>query len=345
MKAVVIVDGDTHELQDVPVPEPVAGEIRIRVEASGICGTDLSIMHGLFPSGAGRPLIMGHEFAGVVDAVGEGVTDFARGDRVAADPNLHCGRCEWCQRNAYNLCVEWEALGITLPGALAEYVCLAARYAVRLPDSVSTSAGALIEPLSCAVHAFNLSNVRRDATMVIYGGGMMGLTSLALARRLGHEVHVVEIHEERRRIAIEMGATEAVETGDQLTRQEFDYVLEATGVPSAVEDAFTKLRTRGTFMQLGVTPADFEMKIRPHDIFQRELRIIGSFSVADSYPDASELILSLAPSLEKLVTHRFRLEQFGEALAAMSSPGALKVHIEPQMSPSFHATNQGEVSP
>lgn len=342
MKAVVIVDGENHEIQDVPLPEPAAGEIRVRVEASGVCGTDLHILHGLYPPGSGRPLIMGHEFAGVVDAVGEAVTDFAKGDRVAADPNVHCGQCEWCRRGAYNLCDEWAALGITRQGALAEYVCVSAEGAVRLPDSVSTTAGALIEPLSCAVHAFNLSDVRPDATMVIFGGGMMGLTCLALARQLGHRVSVVEIHEARRRIALEMGAAEATETGDQLTRQEFDYVVEATGVPDVVEEAFTKLRTRGTFMQVGMTPADFELKIHPHDIFQRELRIVGSFSVADAYPASGRLIESLAPSLEKLVTHRFRLDQFDDALAAMSSPDALKVHVEPHLP--LAATQGGSAS-
>lgn len=342
MKAIVLTTGDKHELLEVPLPEPREDEIRVRVEASGICGTDLHIMHGQFPTGRGRPLTLGHEFAGTVDAVGTQVTDFAPGDRVAADPNVYCRRCHWCARGAYNLCLEWQALGITRDGALAEYVCVPSRNAVRLPGSVSATAGALIEPLSCAIHAFNLSRVRRDATMVIYGGGMMGLTCLVLARQFGHEVSVVEIHEERRRFAAELGAHDVVSSGDQLARGEFDYVLEATGVPAVIEESLTKLGTRGTLMQVGVAPPDFELKINPFDVFQRELRIAGSFSVADAYPEAAEMMNELAPWLERFVTHRYGVDQFDEALAAIARPDALKVHLEP--STSAHTTSLGEVS-
>lgn len=338
MKAVVLTEGARHELLEVPTPDPGPDEIRLRVEASGICGTDLHIMHGQFASGTGRPLIMGHEFAGTVDAVGEDVADFAPGDRVAADPNTYCQQCEWCERGAYNLCLSWGASGITVNGALAEYVCVPARFAVRLPDSVSAVAGALIEPLSCAIHAFDLSDVRDDAATVIFGGGMIGLTCLALARQLGHRVSVVELHEERRQLALELGADEVVASGDELSAAEFDYVIEATGVPVVIEAALTKLGTRGTLMQLGVAPPDFELKIRPQDVFQRELRIIGSFSVANAYAEAAEMMVALAPVLERLVTHRFGLDRFDDALAAMSRPDALKVHLEPHL-------NEGATTP
>lgn len=330
MKAVVLVEGARHELQELPVPAPAAGELRIRVEAAGICGTDLSVMHGTVPFGAARPLVLGHEFAGTVDAVGEGSTRFRVGDRVAADPNPHCGRCEWCLRGAYNLCEEWAAYGFTLPGALAEYLCVAEDLVVELPEGLSAAAGALIEPLSCAIHAFTYSDVARDSRMVIFGGGMMGLTCLALALELGHEVTVVELHEERRRKAVEMGATTVVASAAELTHQ-FDYVLEATGVAVVVEEAFKWVRTRGTYVQLGLPPAGTELTISPLDINQRELRIVGSFSLADAYPAAADMIGSVAPTLERLVTHRFRLDQFDEAVAAMASPGALKVHLEPHL--------------
>jgi 2-desacetyl-2-hydroxyethyl bacteriochlorophyllide A dehydrogenase len=330
VKAVVLVDGARHELQDVPTPQPGRDEIRIRVEASGVCGTDLSIMHGHFPPGRGRPLVLGHEFAGTVDALGDGVSGFAVGDRVAADPNLYCGDCEWCSKGAYNLCEQWAALGITRPGALAEYVVVPARLAVRVPGSLSASAGALIEPLSCAIHAFQYADVKRDATTVIFGGGMMGLTCLALANQLGHQVTVVEIHEARRRLALEMGAATVVESAAELTGR-FDYVMEATGVPAVVQEAFKWVRTRGTYLQLSLPPDDTELTIRPLDINQRELRIVGSFSLADAYPDAADMIESVAPALERLVTHRFRLDQFDEALAAMARPDALKIHLEPHL--------------
>lgn len=340
MRALVLTQGDHYELQDVPVPTPAGNEIRVRVEASGVCGTDLHIMQGLFPAGRGRPLIMGHEFAGVVDAVGSEVVDFAPGDRVSADPNFYCGSCSWCVQGAYNLCGDWEALGITRHGALAEYVCVPAALAVHLPDEVSLTAAALIEPLSCAMHAFDRAGVGGDARTLVIGGGMLGLTSLVLARGMGHEVSVVEPHEFRREMARELGASATVAPAETAAQGEFDYVIEATGVPAAIDTAMSRLATRGTLLQLGVAPPDHRMELNSYDVYKRELRIVGSFSVANQFEPAAGAMETLAPELERLVTHRFALEDFADALTAMASPQAVKIHLNPAAPVAVEASSQ-----
>lgn len=332
MKAIVLTEGESYELLEVPTPEAAEGEIRIKVASAGICGTDLHIMSGEFPAGRGRPLILGHEFAGVVDQVGPGVTGFEPGDRVAADPNLYCRSCPRCSEGAYNMCEHWGALGITTDGALAEYVCVPAFLAVHLPDDLSMRTGAMIEPLSCAMHAFDYAGLTgRSGTgsrALIYGAGMMGLACLSLAAAQRLEVDVVEIHSPRREFARNLGAHTAVGSGEELTHNEYDLVIDATGSPAAITDAITRLAPRGTYLQVGVPPPEFTVDISPYDIYQRELLLIGTFSVADQYVAAARAIADLPSALEGIVTHTFPLERFGDALEAMKTPEAIKVHID-----------------
>lgn len=329
MKALMLNAPHDVQLVDLPVPEPAPDEIRIQVRASGICGTDLHIIEGTFP--AKLPLVLGHEFSGVVDAVGADVEGFAVGDRVASDPNLYDGTCDWCLKGAYNLCESWQAVGITLPGALAEYLCIPARFAVHLPDELSFTAGALIEPLSCAIHGFDMGGITGPGTMLLYGAGMMGVATLVLAVRQGFDVTVVETREPRRTRALGLGATAAVAPGEALPAERYDVVVDATGVLPAVADGMQRLRRRGTFLQLGACPHEAVATYSPYEVFAHEWRIIGSFSVADAYVPAAELMPEVADQMEGLVTHRFRLDQFAEAVAAMADPSAVKIHLDPTL--------------
>jgi threonine dehydrogenase-like Zn-dependent dehydrogenase len=333
VKAVQLGADGTLALRDVPVPDPAAGEIRIRVAAAGICGTDLSVRHGTFDAAGPRPLTLGHEFAGTVDALGADVTGFAVGEAVAADPNRYCGDCDWCRRGAYNLCRRWAASGLTLPGALAEFVCVPARFTVTLPDSVSFAAGAMIEPLSCAVHAFGRGAFGThhtrgvNGTMVIYGAGTMGLACLVLAARAGYTVDVVERHRPRRERALQFGARAAVADGSELPDGAYTCVIEATGAPAAIADALGRIATRGTLLQVGAAPIDHEAALHPYDVFRREITIVGSFSVADAYPETARSMTTLAATMERFVTHRFPLEAFSDAFEAMRDPAAHKIQF------------------
>lgn len=329
MRAVELTGPGQHHLVELPDPTPGPDEIVIDVESSGVCGTDLRIVQGDYGH-ISFPLVIGHEFGGHVSAVGERVTGFAPGDLVGADPNAYCGQCEWCRRRAYNLCEHWAAVGITRTGALAEKVAVSAALAVRLPDVLDAETAALIEPLSCVLHAMERGQVEGDRTMLVYGAGAIGLMALVTARARGLAVCVVEPHERRQARALDLGAVAS--SGDVAglgTGEQFDYVLDASGALPAISDGLGRLRKRGTFIQMGVAPTAAVLPYSPYDLYEKEWRIIGSNSVADCYQLAAETMPSIVDDMRSLITHRVSLEDFDEAVAAMASPDAIKVHLRP----------------
>src|SRR5438552_1133470 len=179
MRAVIIDKPGSVRVGNVPDPAPEPHELIIRVGACGICGTDLHIAEGEFPP-TPYPIVPGHEFAGSVVALGPGA-DGRIGDTVAVDPSLFCGACHFCAIGRANLCERWGAIGDTVDGAMAEYVAVPAANCYRLPETVSTTHGALVEPLSCAVHAFDVLPRALGAHYLLYGAGTMGLLMSQLA--------------------------------------------------------------------------------------------------------------------------------------------------------------------
>ncbi|MDR1118932.1 MAG: alcohol dehydrogenase catalytic domain-containing protein [Bifidobacteriaceae bacterium] len=320
--------GADQGLVELPRPAPGPDEILIRVEASGLCGTDLRILAGDYGHAA-PPLVIGHEFAGTVEQAGPGVTGFAPSDRVAADPNIYCLRCEWCGRRAYNLCQSISAVGITRMGAMAEFVAVPARLAVRLPAEIEPSLAALIEPLACVLHGVERGGVEAGRSLAVYGAGAIGLMAVVVATQLGAVATVVEPHALRRGRALAAGAVEAVAA--LADGREFDYVLDASGAPAAVADGLTRLRKRGTLIQMGVPPSAFAPAFSPYQLYEREWRLIGSNSVADCYVRAASLMPQIAERLRPLVTHTLPLGETGRAAALMADPAALKVQVDPRL--------------
>lgn len=331
MRAVLIPSPGVVELVERPVPTPAPDGLVVAVEASGVCGTDLRILAGDYEH-ARLPLVLGHEFAGRVCAVGRDVRGFAEGDLVAADPNNYCGRCEWCARGAVNLCTSGGAIGITRDGALAEMVAVDARYAVRLPDSLDATAGALVEPLSCVLHGLHRADPVPGARMLVLGAGTIGLMALAVGAARGYRCSVVEPHLSRRSVALGLGAEAAVaEAAELVTGDGFDLVLDASGAPVAVRAGLARLRKRGTYLQMGVAPSALEVVISPYAVYLNEWRIIGSNSVEGCYVEAAELMADLADTLRTLVTHQLPLESAAQAMTLMTTPDALKVHLDPRV--------------
>jgi len=326
MKAWLWRGPDDQGLVDVPVPVPAADEILVEVKASGMCGTDLHILSGGYALAA-PPLIIGHEFAGVVAAVGDDVDGWTIGDHVAADPNIYCLSCEWCKRGAYSLCTTLHAIGIKVPGAMAEYVRVPARLAVHLPADMPFGMGALIEPLSCVVHGFERGDVAPGQSMAIYGAGTVGLMAVVLAASMGVPVSVVEPHAVRRERALALGAEAALDRlPDGAT---FDFVLEASGAPAAIADSLDHLRERGTLIQMGVAPTACTIPFNPYLVFEKEWRIIGSYAVADCYVRAAELMPTLADQMAGLITHTLPLGELDVAARLMATPDAVKVQLIP----------------
>ena len=331
MRAIVLDGRGSVELTEMP--EPIAGpfDVIIAPEAAGICGTDLHVCHGDYPTGK-FPVVPGHEFAGTVISVGSGVSRFKIGDRVCVDPNVACGHCEQCRLGAVNLCHHLVPIGVTSSGACAELVSVPEQVVYSLPEGLDMGSGALIEPLACVLHGFRRSPSMRDKRVLVYGAGSIGLLATAVARAEGAtSIDIIEPSRVRRDAAMEFGATNVFAPGQRTTDRDIDIVIEASGHISAVSDAIKRLAYRGTLLQMGVCSPEDSIHLHPYDLFDRELTLTGSQSLESSYPDAIKKIADLPNLAERMVSHTFPLADFAAALEAARSEGARKVQILPQV--------------
>ena len=327
-----------HEItvRDAPEPEPGPKDILIRVRACGICGTDQHIFDGDF--GGPFPLIGGHEFAGDVVAVGDQIVeDISVGQRVAVNPNVFCGSCFYCQRGQVNHCIRWNAIGVTSDGGFADYV-VAPETNVYPVGSMAYEIAAFIEPISCVVYGLKRLRIPVGANALIYGAGPIGLLMLQLVAHGGAStVAVVDLKAEKLDIAESLGAHEVVvgdAGGDDALRAisplGFDVVIDCTGVPSVVEHMFTHVRNEGKLLFFGVNPTEARIAVSPYDVYRKDLEIIGSFALRYTFHDAFALLQSGAVDVKPLLSDRFPIERFPEALELAGSGDAFKVQIQPE---------------
>ncbi|MBA3906830.1 MAG: zinc-dependent alcohol dehydrogenase family protein [Pseudonocardiales bacterium] len=322
-------EATTLSLQEVPEPAPGAGQVRIAVTACGICGTDLHILEGEFaPS---LPIVPGHEFAGTVVAIGTGVTELTVGARVAVDPSLYCNECHYCRLGKNNLCERWNAIGVSVPGAAAEYAAAPVSNCVVLPDDVRLEDAALIEPLSCAVRGYDVLRSNLGAHVLIYGSGTMGLMMLALAKKTGAaSVDVVDPNVERLTTARTLGCSNAVTSADELDRPRgWDLVIDATGVAAAIQDGIGRVGPGGTFLQFGVSAYAARVTIEPYRIYHKEITITGSMAVLHSYERAADLFAGGVLDPDIFISHRLPLEDYVSALELFRSGVGRKIQVLP----------------
>jgi 2-desacetyl-2-hydroxyethyl bacteriochlorophyllide A dehydrogenase len=332
MRAVVLEEPNKLSVTTVADPAPGPGEVVVKVTAAGLCGTDVHMMAGEF--GPTRyPVIPGHEFSGEVVALGAGVTEFAEGDAVAADPAIYCGSCHFCSIGRGNLCEHWGTIGITVDGACAEYVKVPVRNCYRLPQTVPLAHAPLIEPLSTIVRGFDLVAPKLGDHFLIYGAGTMGLLYLQVAQRAGAaSVSVVDINEDRLAVARKLGA-DAVATGaDALTAAHprgWEVVTDCTGNVRAIEDGLTRPVRGGTFQQFGCAPDQETARFSPFRIYNDEIRIVGSMAILHSYGRAVELLGKGVIDSETMITHRFGLDEYTKALETFQQGSGRKLQIVP----------------
>ncbi|MDX6230812.1 MAG: hypothetical protein QOI76_4202 [Frankiales bacterium] len=330
MKAIVIETPGRFGLAEVANPFAGPGEVVIAPRAVGICGTDLHILDGHFAP-APYPLVPGHEFAGEVVSLGEGVVGLQLGDRVAVDPSLFCGRCVYCQRQRGNLCQFWGATGDTVDGAFAEQVVVPAGNAYRIPDSMSWEAAALVEPLSCVVHGLRRLALRPGSELLIVGAGTIGLLMLQAAKVSGAVlVSVLEPDPARRELALLFGATAAAASLEELMADRsigFEYAVEATGVPAAAKSAVQGLCRGGTMLVFGVAPAEATLPLSQFEVYNNEITVLGSMAVLNTFEPALRIMAAGAIDSDRMVTHRYPLDNFEEAVAAVRSRAGLKVQV------------------
>ena len=302
--------------EDAPEPSPGPGQVKVKVTMAGICGTDLkeySVGPGMIDVSK-VPLTMGHEFAGRVVEVGEGVADFTVGERVAGVGYWYCGHCYYCKRSMYNVCLNLGFTGLTADGCMAEYLVTPGTSLYKLPHSVSDEFGAMVEPVAVAVHAVHQGNLRLGDTVGIVGDGTIGLLILLAARAAGASVvYFIAKHKGRGEQALTMGATSVVYLSDGDTVQLIkdltdglgvDVAFECVGRPDTPQLTLEITRNGGTAVIVGVFeepgPVDF------HSLMFNQKTVVGSpiyvdegstavALLADKIIDPSSLITSIVP--------------------------------------------------
>lgn len=336
MKAVVIERPGVWRVEECDVPQAGADDVVVRVAACGVCGTDVHIFHGGFR--ASYPVIPGHEFAGEVVQAGEHVSHVRVGDRVAVDPNIHCGVCPYCRRGLAHLCENLGAVGVTLPGGFQEFCRVPAKQVHRLPEGLPLEEAAFAEPLACCVHGIDQAGIDVADTVVILGAGTIGLLMVQLARLAGaREVIVSEPSAAKADLARRLGADQVVDPlADDVqaavmerTGIGADVVIECVGSPRTVAQAIGLARRGGRVVLFGVSPRDAEVPVRPYDVFLNELTIVGSYVNPFTHARAIELLATGRVSVRDLVSHRVPLAEFGQAMALAERGGGVKILVQP----------------
>jgi 2-desacetyl-2-hydroxyethyl bacteriochlorophyllide A dehydrogenase len=327
MRAAIVDTPGSIRVGDVPDPKAEPRHVVVKVGACGICGTDLHIADGHFPP-TPYPIVPGHEFAGEIVELGEGVAGWSTGDRVAVDPSLFCGWCGPCRAGRGNLCENWGATGDTVNGAFAEYVSVPAANCYRMPDSMTWQQGALVEPLSCAVHGVRRIGVEAGERFLVVGAGTMGLLMQQLLQRAGAVVTVVDRDTSRLGRASDLGAVRTAGDVGELDER-FDAAVDATGAVPAIEAAFDSLRRGGRLLVFGVAPEQARIALSPFRIYNDEITVVGSMAVLHSFGRALDLVASGAVDTAPLLTHALPLADYPAALDLMRSGAGLKVQVLP----------------
>jgi len=329
MKAAVITAPGEIAIEEVADPTPGDNDVVVEVAAVGICGTDLHIFEGEFAPKL--PIVPGHEMSGTVVAVGKSVTEVKIGDAVAIDPSLHCGECFYCRRARGNLCENWNALGVTYPGAAAQFLLSPKKNIHKLPKNVDLKSAALIEPLSCAVRGFDQLPRNPGSHYLIYGSGTMGLMMAELAKVNGAaSVSIVDLNQDKLKTAKVLGFTNLAKSADEFDQPRgFDVVIDCTGVTEAIKDGLKHVMPGGTFLQFGVANKDAKVEIEPFWVYNKEITIVGSMAVLHSFDRAVELFASGVLNADVMISDRYSLENYADALTAFKSGKGRKTIVLP----------------
>lgn len=327
MKAIQIEVPHKISYIDVPRPKARPGEALLKIETSGLCHTDVNIYEGNFH--AEYPVIPGHEFAGTVVEVGPGVNPDWVGKPVVVDPNVPCGLCPACHSNHQNQCRTLDAYGVTVPGGFAEYAAVKESN-IHLLKNVPFDRAVFAEPLACVLHALTQIPRYPGGRALIFGAGPMGLLMLQSLPLIGiSSVAMVDLHSERLRIGKELGARQVLTDVEAKSHNEqYDVVVDATGVLKVIEGLPTFTATSGSIIYFGVANPKDRITIEPYDIYRRDIRIAGAFSLKAGIRQALNLLQDNFVVVDKLITHRLQLNQFASGIDLVGKASVLKIIVE-----------------
>jgi L-iditol 2-dehydrogenase len=342
MKAAMLYGIKDLRIEEISKPEVNAGEVLVKVKAATTCGTDLKIFQrGYVEKVIRLPTVFGHEWAGEVVEVGEGLEWPKKGMRVRAGNSAPCLRCAMCQKGKYNLCENM----IWLWGAYAEYIKVPARMVQvnmqEIPQHVSYEEAAITEPLACVLHGVEEAEVKLGDNVAIIGAGPIGLLHLLTVKKLGIEkVIIIDLVDERLSFAEKLGADETINAGKvdvtekvrQLTGgYGTDVVIEAIGSPNTWEQALTLVRKGGTVLEFGGCPPNTEIRVNTELLHYGEVKVMGTFHTTPlHFKKALRLISSRTIDVKPLITRKMMLEEINEAFEILStSKSEIKIAITP----------------
>jgi L-iditol 2-dehydrogenase len=345
MRAAVYRGAGAFRVEDVPRPVPGPGEMVVRIEACGICGTDIKkIEKGLLPG----PRVFGHEMAGVVTALGAGVTRFREGERVALHHHIPCRGCFYCDQGAYAQCEGYKRNGTTAGfepagGGFAEYVkaldWIVQEGAIPVPEGVEAEEAALVEPVNTCLKAVTRAGLRRGQSVVVVGQGPIGLLLMQLCRWSGTEPIVSDPMPDRRRLALDLGAPVALDGGEgvpaevrRLTGRGADVAFVAALGTAPLRQAIDAVRPAGRIIVFAATSPGETAEVDLGALCAAEKDLLTSYSASVDVQDlAARLVFGREIRVRDLITHRFPLEQAPRALelASRPAPGVLKVMLRP----------------
>ncbi|MFW6209144.1 MAG: galactitol-1-phosphate 5-dehydrogenase [Spirochaetota bacterium] len=344
MNALVLSSYNNLEYKQVEKPKIKPDEVLVRIEAVGICGSDV---HGMDGSTGRRipPLIMGHEAAGVIEEAGAEVDDYKPGERVTFDSTLYCGHCRYCRRGKINFCENRRVLGVACDeysqqGAFAEYVPIPAHILYRLPKEVSFQEGAMVEPLSVAAHAVEITPISFGDTALVIGAGVIGLLTLQVLRTSGcSRVYVADIDDARLASATELGASETFNTRKVQLSEEIvqctgglgaDCAFDAVGLQETTNAGIYSVQKGGTVTVIGNLTPKAELPLQY--IVSRQIRVQGSNASAGEYPACIEMIQNGQIELDPLMSKVAPLSEGAQWFDKLYRGGSdlFKVILEPQ---------------
>jgi L-iditol 2-dehydrogenase len=342
MKAAMLYGIKDLRIEEISKPEVNAGEVLVKVKAATTCGTDLKIFQrGYVEKVIRLPTVFGHEWAGEVVEVGEGLEWPKKGMRVRAGNSAPCLHCAMCQKGKYNLCENM----IWLWGAYAEYIKVPARMVLvnmqEIPKHVSYEEAAITEPLACVLHGVEEAGVKLGDTVAIIGAGPIGLLHLLTVKKVGVEkVIIIDLVDERLSFAEKLGADETINAGKvdvaEKVRQMTggygaDVVIEAIGLPTTWEQALTLVRKGGTVLEFGGCPPNTEIRVNTELLHYGEVKVMGAFHATPlHFRRALNYIASKTINVKPLITRKMRLEEIKEAFQILStSKSEIKIAINP----------------
>ncbi|MDO4900827.1 NAD(P)-dependent alcohol dehydrogenase [Actinomyces sp.] len=333
MRASVLKAAGVVVMEERPVPTPESDQVLVRIESVGVCGSDVHYYrHGRIGDRVVRaPMILGHESAGTIVAVGADVDPARVGQRVSIEPQRCCRVCKYCKRGEYNLCPHIEFYATPpIDGSFAEYALIQDDFAHPIPDGMSFDAAALLEPLSVGIAAARKAHIGVGDSVLIAGAGPIGVIVAQVARACGAgTVVITDPVEQRRRTALGLGVTEAYAPGDAaLNSRAFTAFFDATGVTAAVVDGIKHVEPGGSAIIIGM--GDDDMLLPVAHITSREVNVTGIFRYHNTWPTAIEMVASGKVDLDSLATDHYGLADAETPLRDRPAPTTLKSMVHPQ---------------